>query len=456
MTTNTYVALDKVTVGTATPTITFTSISQNYTDLRIVFNGAISGAGDPNTNLRLGNGTVDSGANYSVTFFDGRTSTTGSGRFTSATSLQLDYYGSISSSNSSLIVDIMNYSSSTNFKTVLSRYGNTTSASYSGVGFAAGTWRSQSAINTLTLSLSTLNFAVGTTVSLYGIKSWATESTIKATGGYVYSDASYYYHVFPFSSTFTPNQSLTCDYLVIAGGGSGGGDPSNRDQGAGGGAGGLRSTVGTTGGGGTLESALSLTAQAYTITVGAGGAGSTTTGANGTNSTLSTITATGGGGGGDANESTTSGNGLTGGSGGGSGSGPSQKSAGSGTTNQGYAGGLGMNPSGGGGGGGAGGTPAAAITGFGGNGGNGVAISLLAQPTKTGVNYYYAAGGGGGGESTINPGLGGLGGGGKGGKDFGYAGVAGTGSGGGGAGTDYASSKGGNGGSGLVIIRYAK
>ena len=42
MATNTYVALDKVTVGIATPSITFTGISQAYTDLVIVTNFALS------------------------------------------------------------------------------------------------------------------------------------------------------------------------------------------------------------------------------------------------------------------------------------------------------------------------------------------------------------------------------------------------------------------------------
>jgi hypothetical protein len=32
MATNTMIALDKVTVGTATPTVTFTGINQGYTD----------------------------------------------------------------------------------------------------------------------------------------------------------------------------------------------------------------------------------------------------------------------------------------------------------------------------------------------------------------------------------------------------------------------------------------
>ena len=39
----------------------------------------------------------------------------------------------------------------------------------------------------------------------------------KATGGYITTDGTYWIHTFNTSGTFTPNQSLTVDYLVIAG-----------------------------------------------------------------------------------------------------------------------------------------------------------------------------------------------------------------------------------------------
>jgi hypothetical protein len=71
------------------------------------------------------------------------------------------------------------------------------------------------------------------------------------------SDGTYYYHMFPFTGTFTPTQSITADVLVIAGGGGGGGN-----WGGGGGAGGL-----------LYFSSQSLTATGYTCTVGAGGTG---------------------------------------------------------------------------------------------------------------------------------------------------------------------------------------
>ena len=100
--------------------------------------------------------------------------------------------------------------------------------------------------------------------------------------------------------TFTPSASFDVRYLVVGGGAGGGGK-----RGGGGGAGAYRTATG-----------FGVTAQAYTITVGAGGAGGTSglnAGTSGTNSVFSSITSTGGGGGGAAT------NGITGGSGGGGG-----------------------------------------------------------------------------------------------------------------------------------------
>ena len=166
---STYEPIATTTLGSAAATVTFSSISGSYTDLRVVINGGVSIA-DANTFVKIGNGTVDSGSNYSGTFVEGRAGTSAnSGRFTSASSMQLDYYGSMSTTNSTLTVDFMNYANTTTYKNTLVRYGNTTSASYSGVGALVGLWRSTSAINIMTFSLGSGNFNTGTTFSLYGI-----------------------------------------------------------------------------------------------------------------------------------------------------------------------------------------------------------------------------------------------------------------------------------------------
>jgi hypothetical protein len=104
------------------------------------------------------------------------------------------------------------------------------------------------------------------------------KETVKATGGDVthYTNSAgtdYAIHTFTKSGLFTPTSSFNVEYLIIAGGGGGG-----TQSGAGGGAGGYRSNVsGQQSGGGAVDtSTLSLSAQAYTIIVGAGGVGEAT------------------------------------------------------------------------------------------------------------------------------------------------------------------------------------
>ena len=265
------------------------------------------------------------------------------------------------------------------------------------------------------------------------------------TGGTITSSGGYRVHTFASSSSFVVPSgfSATAEYLIVAGGGGGG-----AQVGGGGGAGGLRS------------GSSSITANTYTVTVGAAGSGSTSTnspGSTGGNSSALSITSNGGGGGGShgCNNGATSG-----GSGGGGGGGTSGSTAGaSGTSGQGYAGGSAHYQGTwlGGGGGGAGGVGGDYVLDTrGGNGGVGVASSI------SGSSVYYAGGGGGCGQgSTYQGGSGGNGGGGHGWGDSGSTisyqnnGTANTGGGGGGH-RDYPSVDGpaGNGGSGIVIIRY--
>lgn len=255
------------------------------------------------------------------------------------------------------------------------------------------------------------------------------------------------------SATSITIPALTVDYLVVAGGGGGGAGY----YAGGGGAGGLRSTVTATGGGGSLESALVSTLNTnYAVVIGNGGSGSTNVnaaGSNGSNSVFSTITSVGGGGALSRDQDTT---GATGGSGGGV---ALYGTPGSGTANQGFAGGTGVY-GGSGGGAGAAGADGANYTNslgglYGATGGIGVATTI------SGSSVYYAGGGGGGSiQNTANAVFpGGLGGGGAGGYSsvvLASSGTVNTGGGGGGAGgpQDGVYSYGGNGGRGVVILRY--
>ena len=262
-----------------------------------------------------------------------------------------------------------------------------------------------------------------------------------------------------------PSYATSVEALVVAGGGAGG-----YRRGGGGGAGGL-----------LHFDAFPVTGGAtYDIAVGAGGAASgsyTEFGGNGMPSSISSngvalVTTVGGGAGGNGDSScaTAMCKGQDGGSGGGSGAKVNVSTeAGAGVSGQGYAGGTGRpdkeNNKWGGGGGGAnsaGGSVAQGTTVSGGNGGAGEVYSI------SGEEVTYAGGGGGGGEysqkdsTTAGPSSGGAGGGGKGGQKSAEAGTEvaesgkpGTGGGGGGGSNESGSYQGGDGGSGIVILRYA-
>jgi len=221
---------------------------------------------------------------------------------------------------------------------------------------------------------------------------------------------------------------FSVDYLVVAGGGGGG----NPNGGGGGGAGGYRTATGLSIASGTV----------CTVTVGAGGTVSGSSAAtNGSNSVFDTITSSGGGAGG--------GSGAAGSAGGSGGGGHRNAGGGAGNTpsvspSQGNNGGGAGSGNGGSGGGGAGAVGGIASGGVAGAGGVGLASSI------TGTSVFYAGGGGAGAYSGDSNGAGGNGGGGAG----GVAGTANTGGGGGGE-VDNGTSAGKNGGSGIVIIRYA-
>ena len=298
-----------------------------------------------------------------------------------------------------------------------------------------------------------------------------------ATGGSITTSGNYKIHQFTGPGTFTVSAvsqtpaNNTVSYMVVAGGGGGGATVGGCQVGnAGGGAGGFREYKGPADcytasplNGNPGGTAITVTAQAYPITVGAGGTSPNSPpldGGDGSPSVFSSITSTGGGGG--ADEATK--NGSPGGSGGGA---AYIGTVGNGNTPpvspaQGTNGGLAQYSAGptavaaAGGGGGATAVGAAATPSAAGAGGAGATTSITASPVA------YAGGGGGG---TFNNngtvGAGGTGGGAAGVKNSAGAAVNGTvNTGGGGGGTGGQAGGGGNsfaggsGGSGIVIIRY--
>ena len=288
---------------------------------------------------------------------------------------------------------------------------------------------------------------------------------VTATGGTQSTFGDFRIHKFTGPGSFcvsaagSPAGSNTVDYLIVAGGGGGG-----STAGGGGGAGGLR-----------LLTSQPIGAGAFPVTVGSGGAkGSPGNGAQGGTTTFKCNSSAGGGGGGGY--STPGNPGTAGGSGGGgSGANGSDTTGGAGNTPpvsppQGTAGGAGDGTpqcqGGGGGGGGAGAVGSNfASAGNGGPGGNGTDVSPTFGP-GFGDSNFFSGGGGGGAQShpTYVAPTGGNGGGGTGGGAAApYGGGSGTpggngtdntGGGGGGNGNANCSPVAGNGGSGIVLIKY--
>jgi hypothetical protein len=436
----TYVKIANRTLTGTASSVTFSNIPQGYTDLVLVVNAISTGTSQPDVYMRV-NG---SSTTYSRTRMGGNGSSTFASNITSETFWVLGPMENTAITN--MVCNLMNYSSSSTFKTMLVRSNDSAIA----VQAMVSLWRDTTPITSILLYPEPAkgDFATGSTFTIYGIKA---AFVPKATGGdRIVQDGTYWYHTFLSSGTFTPSSSLTnVDYLVIAGGGGGSGNFVPNGYG-GAGAGGLRSTVTTTGGGGSLESQITLSANSqYTVTVGAGGVGTSHPGAAGSNSSfagsgITTITSVGGG---PRN--------TAGGSGGGGSYDPN--TFGAGTTGQGYRGGNGFIVGGGdtmgGGGGGAGAVGANATSTAGGAGGAGVLLTAFSVPTSTGASGYYAGGGAGAAEAQgRTAGSGGAGGGGSGGVWYssGMNAVVNTGSGGGSAGAGY----GGKGASGLVIVRY--
>ena len=164
----TYEPIATNTLGSAASSVTFSSIPSTYTDLILVVNGSTTiGSG---SRLRIGNGSVDTGSNYSFTFLEGTGTATNTYRNTNVDYLQMNNYSQFAPSptyNTTEIVQIMNYANTTTYKTVMNR----SNLAQTGVSTMVGLWRSTSAINVITYYCSNATtFEAGFTATLYGIK----------------------------------------------------------------------------------------------------------------------------------------------------------------------------------------------------------------------------------------------------------------------------------------------
>lgn len=432
---NSLVKIQTVTVPSGgQKVIEFNNIPQNYRDLIIKF--SVRGSNLDAADIRV-NGVAPGGNNRYFDFgANGGLRNGASGAY----AIVVDSAETDNFYNCEVIV--YDYSSTSKFKAITgdNAWSPNSGASYQGM--TGNIYVSNTPITRLEFEpRGLISFQEFSTATLYGVPDYQETIGIKATGtGTIHQDDNYFYHAYTSSGVFVPTQNIIADVLVIAGGGG--------SATGGGGAGGV-----------VYHSSQSLTSgTSYSITVGAGGSagsGTASDGGNGGNSQFSSLTAAVGGGGGARFSTTASAiAGLSGGSGGGGSARDtsSQGNGGGNTAGQGNTGGFAsdsvtpgaINGGGGGGAGSPGGTSTNAQNGRG-NGGNGTSTySDWGRATGFGDpidGVWYFAGGG------------------RGGRDFKKTGLTGHGS----AREDVINGRGGGadatekrGGSGIVIVRYAR
>jgi len=154
--TATYSLIESQTLGSATATVTFSSIPGTFTDLILIIRATTLSA---NYNMRF-NG--DTGTNYSDTSLWGNGSSAASYRSSNNTVIGLTY---TSSGAPISRIQIQDYSNATTYKTVLTRQDDSVNAA----GCNVGLWRNTAAITSISI-VSPGTIPSGTTLKLYGIQ----------------------------------------------------------------------------------------------------------------------------------------------------------------------------------------------------------------------------------------------------------------------------------------------
>ena len=165
MPTPTYTPLANITLGSSAATVTFSSISQAYRDLVLVYDGRNNSA---NAGIRVRiNG--DTAANYYWVSAWGDGSTTGSSASVDSYLILSNGGASSLTVNANFIMHLMDYSATDKHKSVLARENQPSGATYNDTSMYAHRWASTSAITSLAISYTSGSIIAGSTLALYGI-----------------------------------------------------------------------------------------------------------------------------------------------------------------------------------------------------------------------------------------------------------------------------------------------
>lgn len=161
---NTHRPIASVTLSSTSGSVTFSSISQAYRDLVLVINGTIS-TGTGSFYLMFNN-DMSANSSYNVTM---------EGNGTNYTSAQQGQWSAVwgpygyntvfSTTASTHVINVIDYSVTDKFKTILMRSSNPSTA----VALVGGSWGVTSAVTSISINPTASTFAAGTTFSLYGV-----------------------------------------------------------------------------------------------------------------------------------------------------------------------------------------------------------------------------------------------------------------------------------------------
>lgn len=162
---STYTPIATTTLSSGATSVTFSSIASTYTDLVLIIQAKATSGSQNTMSLQFNS---DTATNYSRTSIQGNGTSATSTRGSNESMFYFAYdAGADNTFAGNYIINIMNYSNTTTYKTVLARSNNANTATQSRVGL----WRSTSAVNAIKVLGDSLTYDVGSTFTLYGVKS---------------------------------------------------------------------------------------------------------------------------------------------------------------------------------------------------------------------------------------------------------------------------------------------
>ena len=158
--------------------ITFTAIPSTYKHLQVRLTAQVTRAtyGREGLGIRVGNGSIDTGSNYSWHSLDGDGASATAGAGASTNTIEGSFVGTTTGGIYGVaVIDFLDYADTNKYKTIRNLGGmdhNGTIAGFGGVvSLRSGSWRNTAAINQINIyGINSDPFTQYSQFALYGIK----------------------------------------------------------------------------------------------------------------------------------------------------------------------------------------------------------------------------------------------------------------------------------------------